>query len=237
MIGSCFSPQSWRPLLWRTANTIVHDQIWLNSWGRSAWLCFSVISSLLATAAPANVWQHVNMQPDARPERVTVSKAQFDAVKETLTAGKGTLGGWPCDSEEGDWTQKLVFEELPVSSTEKVMLVEAGTGCARGGQGANGAMWVVRFKGDKPILLATPQHDFNGWLYSIQPGVSHGLHDLVLGWHMGAFGNRFELLSFRRHVLSNDRCCLIACRRGWECKDRSTENGPESAVKRTLSRS
>ncbi len=164
--------------------------------GKISLVVLLLISSLLATAAPADVWQHVNMQPDARPERVTVSKAQFDAVKETLTAGKGTLGGWPCDSEEGDWTQKLVFEELPVSSTEKVMLVEAGTGCARGGQGANGAMWVVRFKGDKPILLATPQHDFNGWLYSIQPGVSHGLHDLVLGWHMGAFETGLSYFRF-----------------------------------------
>jgi hypothetical protein len=146
-----------------------------------------LISALLAVFPQADVWQNVNLEPDPQPNRVTVSKAQFATIKKTLTAGKGTLGAWPCDvTDEGDWTQALIFEDLPVSSTEKVLLMEAGPGCARGGQGANGAMWVVRFKGDKPVLLATPQQKFNGWLYSIQPTVSHGLRDLVLGWHMGA---------------------------------------------------
>ena len=82
------------------------------------------------------------------------------------------------------------------------MLVEAGMGCARGGQGSNGAMWVVRFKTKKPVLLATPQKDFNGWLYSIQPSTSHGLRDLVLGWHMSAMETglsyfRFDGRSYR----------------------------------------
>jgi hypothetical protein len=69
----------------------------------------------------------------------------------------------------------------------KVLLVEAGSGCGRGGQGSNGAMWIVRFEGARPVLLATPKQGFNGWLYAVQASASHGLHDIVLGWHMGAF--------------------------------------------------
>jgi hypothetical protein len=145
-----------------------------------------LLFSLLATFAQADVWEHVNTAPDQRPTRVAISKAQFVEIRKTLRAAK-TLGGWPCSvTDEGDWTQTLIFEDLPVSSTEKILLMEAGRGCARGGQGANGAMWVVRFKGDKPVLLATLRQKFNGWLYSIQPTVNHGLRDLILGWHMSA---------------------------------------------------
>jgi len=47
-------------------------------------------------------------------------------------------------------------------------------------------MWVLRFRGDKFSLIATPQLRFNGWLYAIQETSSHGFRDLVLGWHMSA---------------------------------------------------
>ena len=97
----------------------------------------------------------------------------------------GGTDAWPCDPGE-DWTQALTFADLPVSETGKTLLVEPGAGCARGGQGSNGAMWVVHFEGQKPVLLATPKQEFNGWLYSIQSTSSHGLRDLVVGWHMSA---------------------------------------------------
>ncbi len=73
-----------------------------------------------------------------------------------------------------------------VAARREVLLVEAGEGCARGGQGSNGAMWLIRFDGGKPTLLASPEDDFGGWLYSVQPTQSHGYRDVVLGWHMSA---------------------------------------------------
>ena len=115
------------------------------------------------------------------------------------------LDNWPCAEEDEDleWTENLKFEELPVSAREKIVLVEAGTGCARGGQGSNGAMWIIRFQGDKSSFLATPEQQFNGWLYSIQQTSSHGFRDLVVGWHMSAGQNdlsyfRFDGTSYRR---------------------------------------
>lgn len=113
------------------------------------------------------------------------------------------LDSQPCaEGGEPDWVEKVTFEELPISNTEKAVLVEAGMGCARGGQGANGAMWVIRFKDDKLSFLATPEHQFSGWLYSIQPTTSHSLRDLVLGWHVsGRESNlgyfRFDGTSYR----------------------------------------
>jgi hypothetical protein len=43
---------------------------------------------------------------------------------------------------------------------------------------------VLQFEGDK-FSLATPEGQFSGWLYSIQPTITHGFRDMVLGWHMG----------------------------------------------------
>ena len=145
-----------------------------------------VLSFALAIAhAQTGIWKHVNTRPDPQPEHLTVSKAQVEATKKALIAS-GRTDAWPCDFTGEDWTRTLIFEDLPVSATGKTMLVEAGPGCARGGQGSNGAMWVVRFKDQKPVLLASPKQKFNGWLYSIQPTTNHGLRDLVLGWHMSA---------------------------------------------------
>ncbi|HEX8816797.1 MAG TPA: hypothetical protein VF753_14965 [Terriglobales bacterium] len=141
-----------------------------------------------------DVWKGVEVHPGAELERISVTKTQFDAIKRAISAD-GT-GSWPCDPSGEDWTHALIFEDLPVSSSQKALLVQTGPGCARGGQGANGAMWVIRFDGDKPMLLATPKREFNGWVYSIQPSVSHGLRDLVLGWHMSAMETGLSYFQF-----------------------------------------
>ena len=48
-------------------------------------------------------------------------------------------------------------------------------------------MWLIRFDGTHPTLLASPQQRFNGWLYSVEPTTGNGYRDIVLGWHMSAF--------------------------------------------------
>jgi hypothetical protein len=117
------------------------------------------------------------------------------------------------DGGEPGWVEKVTFEELPVSAADQAVLVEAGAGCARGAQGANGAMWVLQFKGDELSFLATPEQKFSGWLYSVQSTTSHGLRDLVVGWHMSAGEAdlsyfRFDGESYREiataQLLSND---------------------------------
>lgn len=55
-------------------------------------------------------------------------------------------------------------------------------------------MWLIRFDGDRPILLASPK-EFSGWLFSVQPSSSHGYSDIVLGWHMSA--REANLIYFR----------------------------------------
>jgi len=150
---------------------------------------------LLASSPPqADLWQNVkDRDPILRPNTYAPSQAQLVSVKKALAA-RVRLDKW-CGNDDREWTDNLEFLELPVSMAEKIVLVEAGPGCARGGQGANGAMWLIRFQGDKFSLIATPQQQFNGWLYSIQQTTSHGFRDLVVGWHMG--GGECGLTYFR----------------------------------------
>jgi hypothetical protein len=134
----------------------------------------------ISSPAQADLWQNVtDHDPMLRPKAYTPSQAQLAGVKKALEA-RVRLDRW-CDKDDREWTDNLEFLELPLSETEKIVLVEAGSGCARGAQGANGAMRLIRFQGDEFFFLATPQQQFNGWLHSIQQTTSHGFRDLVLG--------------------------------------------------------
>lgn len=139
------------------------------------------------TFAQTDLWKNVGGFTPVHLKSYVPTQTELARIQKTLL-GRVKLDDWPCAEETDDreWTRNLVFEELPISINEKIVLVEAGQGCARGGQGANGAMWVLRFRGDKFSLIATPQLSFNGWLYAIQETSSHGFRDLVLGWHMSA---------------------------------------------------
>jgi len=142
--------------------------------------------SIWAFAQQPNLWQQVGDFNPVHLKTFTPNQAQLVKVKKALVT-RVRRDGWPCAYEtELDWTENLQFEELPVSDTDKIVLVEAGAGCARGGQGANGAMWLLEFHGDEFTFVATPQLKFNGWLYSVQQTTSHGFRDFVLGLQMSA---------------------------------------------------
>ena len=96
------------------------------------------------------------------------------------------MGGWECGDDRSDLIRGLKFEQIDLSADKPVTMVEAGAGCGRGGQGSNGAMWLIRFQGDEAVLLAGPAQSFNGWLYAVQAQQSHGYRDVVLGWHMSS---------------------------------------------------
>ena len=157
-----------------------------------------ILTAWLATSpGQTDLWEKVGHYDPMQPLKIYApGPAELVRIKKALVA-RVALDNWPCAEEDEDlrWTENLKFEELPVSAKEKIVLIEAGPGCARGGQGSNGAMWVIRFQGDKFSFLATPQQQFNGWLYSIQQTTSHGFRDVVLGWHMG--GGETGLSYFR----------------------------------------
>ena len=155
------------------------------------------LSSLTFLSQQTDIWHDVPTETDDHQKRETPSPAQLVIIKKALKAREELEIEGSVEPKEGpSWVEKVLFEDLPISATEKALLVEAGEGCARGGQGSNGAMWVVRLEGDKVSFLATPEQKFEGWLYSIQPTTSHGFRDLVLGWHMSAEETGLSYFSF-----------------------------------------
>ena len=156
-------------------------------------------------ARPAGIWAGVDI--GERPVRippVTLSDSQEEAVRRVIHAHAKLDGLEECDQDEpnGEWLGKIQFQGLPVTAAKQVILAESGMGCARGGQGANGAMWIVELGGGKPVLLASPKEGFDGWLYAVLPTASHGYNDVVLGWHWSAYETglryfRFDGRSYR----------------------------------------
>lgn len=94
-----------------------------------------------------------------------------------------------------EWLKNLRYRLAPVRKGERVILVEAGEGCARGGQGSNGSMWLVRTGQGVPAILAGERQGFSGFLYSLRSSPSMGYRDVVLGWHYSA--GEFSLAYFR----------------------------------------
>jgi len=165
---------------------------------RPVFLCCVLSTWLFLLPQQSDIWRNVKADGVGTDlHAASLASRQIATIRSALAA-RVKLDSAPCaEGFEPDWTEKVTFGELPISTTGHIILVQAGPGCARGGQGANGAMWIVQFKGGKLSFLATPQHEFFGWLYSVQPTTSHGLRDLVLGWHMHAGRDGFTLSYFR----------------------------------------
>ena len=169
---------------------------------RSVLLAIALVQLALAQS---DLWQHVRTHPTPpHVENIVISQDEQQSIAALL---KRDSMVWTCnfDDPAGEWLKGLRLEPFPLSLRHKVVLVEAGPGCARGGQGANGAMWLIRLDDDKPTLLAGPSQQFNGWVYSVQPTSSGGYKDVVLGWHISAQeaslsyfrfdGKRYKLVS------------------------------------------
>ena len=162
--------------------------LWRHRTERSMRLALALalfVSSALAFAQ-ADLWKQVNPQPNGQLGDAQISPARLEAIHKLMRAHSSSIG-WTCEGDDlTELLKGLTFHTIPLSDREEVLLAEAGAGCARGGQGSNGAMWLIRFDGETPVLIATPQGGFNGWLCAIPPATSHGLRDVVLGWHMSA---------------------------------------------------
>jgi len=151
--------------------------------------------SLAAQTAPNQKvpWDQVvphERMPELDSAKLTPS--QTAAVRQLFKAE----GAWDCEPGEiDDLVRGLTLHKIPLAQGQSIVLAEAGAGCARGGQGANGAMWLVRLDAHRVTFIAEPEDGFSGWLYSVQPASSNGYHDVVLGWHMSA--DEFGLSYFR----------------------------------------
>jgi hypothetical protein len=149
-------------------------------------LALALLACSSLAYAQADLWKHVRTQPDFQLGDAQISPARLEAIHQLLRAHSSSIG-WTCEGDDlNELLKSLTFKTIPLSDHQEVLLAEAGAGCARGGQGSNGAMWLIRFDGETPALIATPKGGFNGWIYSIEPTTNNGYRDVILGWHMGA---------------------------------------------------
>jgi hypothetical protein len=135
-----------------------------------------------------SVWAHFHeLNAKASVQRVELPEAQHAALVALIGSRiKQDTEGCEGEEEQSALLAGLMTSAIIAAPGQTFILVEAGGGCARGAQGANGSMWLLRFEGSKPVLLASPSEHFEGWLYSVQKTASHGYPDIILGWHMGA---------------------------------------------------
>ena len=153
--------------------------------------------------AQSGLWTEVKGYKPTPLQPAMLSQAQRQLIAKSIAVHERTATqDWGQDCTVSELSEGSKWELLPVSPLHKVLLVEAGP-CARGGQGSNGAMWIVRWDGATPVVLASPKQKFSGWIYSVQPSTRHGYRDIVLGWHMSAFE---ASLSYFRFDGSKYRC-------------------------------
>lgn len=147
----------------------------------------------LASQTSPNIWMQVNPNYfGPRLQSVQPSHARLVALAKAMLIKELSPNSPSADNKECDLStpagllRGLSFEEIPVAPRHNVLLLEMQGPCAWGGTGGGGDMWLIRFDGTVPVILASPNKDFVGWLYSIQPATSHGYRDIVLGWHLSA---------------------------------------------------
>lgn len=184
---------------------------------RLATLLFLLSPVLLAQQQP-DVWKQIQLdKPIPLLPFATLSEVQQQAIARLiLHCCQGSFEGKQGSSPD-DILACVDFQEIPLASKQKVVLVsEDQTECYQPGTSAAVPMWIVRMEGDVPVLLASPEHDLFGWLYSIQPTVTKGYHDLVLGWHWSAAetgltyfqfnGTTYDSVSRAMEICDPDQC-------------------------------
>src|SRR5271167_77360 len=132
-------------------------------------LLIALVFSASTALAQADLWSHVSPQAGQQTlQPASLSDAQLKSFAHLLRQQKPE-DIWECEAADlDDLIKGLRFESIPVAPQQNLVLAEAPAGCARGGQGANGAMWIIRFDNDTPTLLATPK-EFSGWLFQLRP--------------------------------------------------------------------
>ena len=136
--------------------------------------------------APGDIWREVGEHPTRlKDDGGPITDSVKSAIRAVLKK-QNHLVECISDDPNSEWVNGLTFQRIAVSQDRNTFLVEAGPGCARGGQGSNGAMWIVQIRNGHTAVLASPEAGFDGWLYSVQARSSKGYKDVVLGWHNSA---------------------------------------------------
>jgi hypothetical protein len=140
----------------------------------------------LVARAQTGVWQQVH-HPSKFPQLpfATLTKIQEQAVARIIQhCCQGSF-----DEKHGKSPQSILrcidFQQIPLADKKEMVLIsEDETECFQPGTSDAVPMWIARLDGDRPVLLS--EDNLFGSLYSVEPTVSKGYHDLILYSHFGA---------------------------------------------------
>lgn len=142
---------------------------------------FTFLGAVSIAAQPTRSidWQRIaDMQPQQLPAEQLTAAQRHDL--EQVIVASNTV--WDDCEDDNDWPHGITVHRVNLGPGH-FTLAEAGPGCARSGQGANGAMWLLRWDAGKPVFLG----DLDGGFRAALPQVSNGLHDVAVVWHNSAF--------------------------------------------------
>ena len=195
-----------------------------------------LLAPLLAAStlsAQTNLWSHVSRSYNPPPApRAQLTQAELTAVR-ALLHSPAQRNVWECGDDpalDTDWVNDVLFSTISLAPGHKTILVEAGAGCARGGQGSNGAMWIIELHGSRPTLLASPEQNFGGWLFSVQPNPHSVYSDIVVGWHMSAFESDLTYFRFNGHSYNSIGSAVLNTD-GGDGKGTLTPNPPAQSAR------
>jgi hypothetical protein len=159
-------------------------------------LLLFVLTATMLLAASDDVWEPVRKSAYVRVDvrDINLSKAQRMAILRLIHSTSPST----CSDADATapWTGNVNFSSISLAPSARAVLVNAGQGCARGGQGANGAIWLIRWDGSKPVLLASPETGLYGFLYALGRSGSYGYRDVIIGGHLSATENTLACFRF-----------------------------------------
>lgn len=151
--------------------------------GKFAWgvAALAVVCSM--TSAQQVPWTKATLETLTKEMPAAhLTKPQRQALEGQIRVA-AAYGIWQCNEEDlKELWEGLTFNEIRLRPKAHTVLLTAGPGCARGGQGSNGTMWLFEMRGDRAVSLG----QIDGWGPGVLPEVHAGYHDLVTGWHMSA---------------------------------------------------
>lgn len=158
-------------------------------------LVLAFVISAQTVPAQASLWAHVSRRySPPQLDDFSLSASQEKSVFEVLES-RERLDFPDLSAEEitRECLTGLEVRTIPASRARKVLVVRAGPDCC--GATGNCPMWLIRFDRGIPTVLASPQQDFFGWPWSVQPTIRYGYRDIVIGLRMG--GGETDLAYFR----------------------------------------
>ncbi|WP_353068277.1 hypothetical protein RBB75_12590 [Tunturibacter empetritectus] len=144
------------------------------------WLFVLIVCCVTALhAQDEGLWRDFRFDDlHAKTNAARLGKSQINSIWRLL---REQIKNDTCTPEDTQAVLKgLTFDEVPLKENSHVVRATAGIGCERGGQGANGGMWLFQVEGGKVQFLG----GLSGWGMAVQRAEISGFHDFVTGWHM-----------------------------------------------------